>query len=59
MKKLLIVLMFTVSCTPKMNKEITKQNSNLATEINESIIDGFFDNDTSKVPKNTYLIPNN
>ena len=55
MKYLLLILtIILMNCTS--NKKIYKTTFSLKNDINQSIIDGFFDGDTTKINKDTYFL---
>ena len=53
MKKCIFCLSLYIFVGCSSTKKI---NSDLKSEINSSIIDGFFDGDIEKITKNTYLL---
>lgn len=57
MKYLLIVLVFlTISCSSTKESIYTyDKNFSIKNEINQSIIDGFYNGDTTGVSKNIYF----
>lgn len=57
--KLLIIISIYILCSCKTSKNLSTKETkpfNFSEDINESIIDGFFDGDTSLVPQNTYFL---
>ena len=50
-----LILLSCISCTTITKQELISDNS-FKNEINKSIIDGFFDGDSTKAPKGTYFI---
>ena len=52
---LLIIAIFVASCS--VTRQTTPcHNFSLKDEINHEIIDGFFNGDTTSIPKNTYFL---
>ena len=58
MKHLLFILaILLTSCSiekPLIN--ICNADSSFKDDVNKSIVDGFFDGDTTNIPKNTYFL---
>ena len=50
-----LILLSCISCTTITKQELISDNS-FKNEINKSIIDGFFDGDSTKAPKGTYFL---
>ena len=57
MKFLMLLLLSVISFSCVSIKEQPQNMAySLKNELNQSIIDGFFDGDTTKITKNTYFI---
>ena len=53
---LLILSFFIVSCSSTKQTVSTNKNFSLKDDINKSIIDGFYNGDTTGISKNIYLL---
>lgn len=59
MKYLIIILLFTSSCMVSNSIPTTTSFNttfSIKNEINKSIFDGFYDNDSTKISKDTYFL---
>jgi len=52
---LFILILFVTSCTT-IKEMPYDPNFSIKDELNKSIIDGFFDGDTTNIPLNTYFL---
>ena len=59
MKKLLFLIFITVIISSCATNKITTKPSEFDNDLKASIIDGFYDNDTTKIPTNTYFLRDN
>ena len=55
-KYILIALIFIGGCLSTTETELAFNGSILKDEMNESVIDGFFDGDTTGISKDIYLL---
>lgn len=60
LKKLFVcvLVMFLISCACAKQKDVFVGKTSLNSEMNKSIIDGFFDGDSTKISETTYLLKN-
>lgn len=59
MKKIVLfalLLSTLISCKIAENNLVACKNYDLKTEMNQSVIDGFFDGDSTNAPKGTYFL---